>query len=234
MARLRSRLLRLAGLPGSTDSLIIPRRSDPDSWSCKWADRSQPSRPPCLLTPPISRRRSVVSEATIHNYRGAGPASGAGVASGLTVLALGPGAASGLTVSDLAAGSTAAGLTVFEFETGPTSGPMVLAWVPTPTFEPACPMLGPTFLALGRGLALGSGPTFGAILALGPMFPIERAPPRCAKHMPVSKPSSMPPRITFFINCPPLISVSTCGQSRGKYRFVSAATITLKILGTCD
>src|SRR5664280_2447763 len=191
----------------------------------------------------------LASEAITSNYWGFGPAAGAVVASGATVLALGPGPASGPTVSALAPdptlgptvsalapGSTleptvfalapgpTLGPTVFALAPGPTLGPTVfalapgstlgptvfalalgralgptvLAWVPDPMLRPAVPALGPTFLALGRGLASG------AILTLGPTVPIERAPPRWAKHMPVSKPNNMPQRITFFMYCPPL------------------------------
>ncbi len=219
MARQRSRLL----LPCPTDKRLFALVSSVSlgvpipSWSCQWADRSQPSRLPCLLTRPISGRGAWYRKQLFSSY--CGVVSGPGSASGPMVLALGLGAPLGLTVSDLAAGSRAAGPTVFEFETGPTFGPgtalgltvselvaetaldltiselaagsafgltiselaagaalgltvsdlaagftleptafalefvtafgpTVLAWLPTPTFEPACPMLGPTFIVV--------------------------------------------------------------------------------------
>ena len=144
----------------------------------------------------------LASEAITSNYWGLGPASRAVVASGTTVLALGPATESGSTAFVALAPATEAGPTAF-------------AWVPDPTLEPAVPMLEPTFLALGRGLASGAMPALGAILTLGPTVPIERAPPRWAKHMPVSKLNNMPQRITFFIYCPPLFRCLPAASQEG-------------------
>jgi hypothetical protein len=129
-------------------------------------------------------------------------------------LALPSGLASGPTVFAWVP-TPASGPTVLAFAPVVALGPTVFAWVPGPTLEPAGRMFGPTCPVLGTGPTLGDIVAFGAILAFGPTGPIERAAPRCAKHMPVSKPNNMPPRITFFI-LSSTISVPTCGQSSGK------------------
>src|SRR5664280_1829964 len=90
----------------------------------------------------------LASEAITSNYWGFGPASGAVVASGATVLALGPGPASGPTVSALAPDPTL-GPTVSALAPGSTLGPTVFALAPGPT-------LGPTVFALALDRALGT------------------------------------------------------------------------------
>ncbi len=145
-------------------------------------------------------------------YRGVSPTSGVPVASGATPCGLAPTAASGLMdfglvptvasglmdfglVPTAASGSTdltESGLTDFGLVPIPTLEGTVLARVPIP-MAPACPAFEPMPVTLGKGLAAA-----GPILAF-PAAPIGRPIPRCAKHMPVSKPSNMPQRITFLI-----------------------------------
>src|ERR1017187_779300 len=68
-----------------------------------------------------------------------------------------------------------------------------------------------TGLALGiAGLALGTGLALGAtVFALGAGLALEAA--RCAKHTPVSKPSSIPPTISFLM--------PFCLRSEGRMSF---------------
>src|SRR5664280_1158116 len=71
--------------------------------------------------------------------------------------------------------------------------------------------LGVTGLALGiAGLALGTGLALGAtVFALGAGLALGAA--RCAKHTPVSKPSSIPPTISFLM--------PFCLRSEGRMSF---------------
>src|SRR5664280_2528639 len=71
--------------------------------------------------------------------------------------------------------------------------------------------LGVTGLALGiAGLALGTGLALGAtVFVLGAGLALGAA--RCAKHTPVSKPSSIPPTISFLM--------PFCLRSEGRMSF---------------
>src|SRR5664280_1375242 len=119
-----------------------------------------------------------------------------GAASGLTTVLGGIG---GFWVMSVGPTVFVPGATVFTF------GSTVLA------LGSAVLALGVTGLALGiAGLALGTGLALGAtVFALGAGLALGAA--RCAKHTPVSKPSSIPPTISFLM--------PFCLRSEGRMSF---------------